>query len=874
MGLAQEDAAATRPDSLVIGNIETTIVYSATDSIVTDLVRNTIFLYGNAKVNYGEITLTAAEIEINQNTNMLIARGLPDSTGRLRNKPVFVQDGQTYEADSMRYNYKTQRGVVIGVVTEQGEGFIQSDRAKRLDDGTMYASGNRYTTCNLAHPHWYINTNKIKLIPDKQIVSGPFNLVLADVPTPLGFAFGIFPFIDKRKSGIIFPTYGESEDRGFFLRNGGYYWHISEYMALSLVGQIYTNGSWGLEAQFPYRKRYRFNGTASVLFSRIFQGEPEERSVQQLFQVRWNHSPTPRGRSSFSASVNFGSSQFNRRNSFNPNDQLANTLTSNVSFATGFDIGNTPVNLSLSARHDQNTNTEIFNVVLPAFNLTVNRIYPFKKPNQSARNFLQKINLNYSANGSVKFTNQAPNPQSFPFQVANVDRDEETGEIILPEQLDFNLQNADAFLQNARIGIIHRIPISTSAKIFRFFSLNPSLSYDEAWYPKRLTYTYLPEQKAVQVDTTQGFYRVYSYSASANLTTRVYGTFIFNRKNKDRYLQAIRHTMIPTVGLSFKPDLSGSPNFFQEIQVDSTGRMAKVSRFANFDPGPPAVTGESGIVNFSLQNVFEAKVRGRSDSAESRKIPLLENLSIGGSYNLVSDSLRLSNISIQARTRFLNIINFNFTGSIDPYSYRILEANAQGEATRQVRVNRFALTEGIGIGQLQNFNIALSANLTPKTFQNSAQKKADAVRQNPQETLGRGISEGEEAQLQAIANNPNEYVDFDIPWTLNLSFNMSYNKTGFFKSVFSQVLSVSGDLSLTETWKVGFRTGYDFGQKTVAFTSIDILKDLHCWEMVFNWTPFGTFRSYNFEIRVKSSILQDLKISRRRSFFDRDFIGF
>ncbi len=873
---AQEAAAQAKPsDSLRIqsNGIETTIEYYAEDSIVSNLINNTVYLYGKARVTYGDIKLTAEQIEINQNTKIVVARGLTDSTGRYRGNPVFKQGTDSYEADSMRYNFETKKGVVIGIVTEQGEGYIQSAKAKRLQDGTMYAFGNKYTTCNLKHPHWYINTNKIKLVPDKQVVSGPFNLVISDVPTPLGFAFGIFPFVDKKKTGIIFPTYGESADRGFFLRNGGYYWYISEFVTLDLRGEIYTNGSWGLEMALPYRKRYRYSGGASIRYNKRFQGEATEREEFTDFWIRWNHSPIPRGKSTFAASVNFGTTQFNRRNSFNPRDQLSNTFSSSISYNTAFNIGNTPVTLGLSARQDQNNTTNVMNVTLPALNLTVNRIYPFKKPDQSAKNFIQKINLNYSFNALAKYTNQPVNYGGFPFQLTNRPRNPITGEPVPSDslQLDFNFANLSEIAKNARIGGVHTIPISTSIKFLKVFSLNPNFTYSEAWFPKQLDYTYIPADTTVRVDTLSGFNRVYSYSTGASLTTRIYGFFNFDVNKKGRYLQAIRHTIVPTITFSYQPELAGeAQGVFQNVQINALGDRRLVSRYQGFEPQPPASVGEAGVLNFNLQNIFEAKVKPKKDTVDEKKIMLLDNLSFGGNYNLVRDSLKLSEISIAARTRLLNLIDFNFTGALDPYVYKITSTNEAGVIT-QTRINRYAWQEGQGFGQLSRFNVSMGFSLTPQTFKNSVKKKAEEARKNPTQTLGREINESESLELQNIANNPDEYVDFDIPWSLNINYNINYNKIGFLESRVSQQINVGGDLSLTETWKIGFQTGYDFDLKQVSFTNIDISKDMHCWEMRINWNPFGTFKSYSFDLKVKSAILQDLKISRRRSFYDRNF---
>lgn len=854
---SQVAEAATPGDTLVLeGDIKTTIVYFARDSVVSDFQTEVLYLYGDAKVTYGDVELTAAQIEIDQNTNIVTARGIPDSTGKLQNTPVFKQAGDLYEADSMRYNFKTEKGVITGIVTQQGEGYIQSSRAKRDNEGFMYAQGNRYTTCNLKHPHWYIRTNKIKMIPEKAVVSGPFNVVIADVPTPVGLPFGIFPFTEGRSSGIIVPVYGEAVDRGFFLRQGGYYWAINDYVAATFLGEIYTNGSWGLDFSANYRKRYRYSGGASVRFNRRLGGEEgADRTRFDDFWVRWNHSPVSRGRSSFSASVNFGSSSYNERNSFNPNDQLSNSFNSNVSYSTAFDIGPASFTTSISARHDQNSRTEIMNVIFPAFNLGMNRIFPFKKQGQSPKNVIQNINFAYNFTANARFTNEPNLGTGFPFTVAN----RPDGESI--DTLSFNPANFSQIAQQAKIGGIHNIPISTTLKLFRYISLNPSFNLTAAWYPQRLNYTWDNDAQAVRVDTLRQFSQVYSYTAAANLTTRIYGTFNFGKKRK---IQAVRHTIVPTVGFSYAPDLSADRfGFFQTVQVDTTGRTQSVSRYLGFQPGAPVSTNQSGVINFNLQNILEAKLRPKNDTAEARKVPLLENLSLAGNYNLVADSLNLSQLTLAARTRLFDMIDFNFTGRLDPYAYRLDSVTASGSIFQR-RVNEFAWNSGQGIGQLNTMNISLSTNLTPEAFKRKTREKAKEMEKRDD------LSEGERQELANIQRNPQEYVDFDVPWSLNLSYNLSYNKVGFQESRVTQQINFSGDVSLTKTWKIGFRSGYDFDQKQLSYTNLNVFKDLHCWQMTFNWNPFGRFQSYSFDLAIKASILQDLKITRQRSWYDRE----
>ncbi len=846
---------------------ETTVVYFAEDSIISDFIEERLYLYGKAKVEYGNITLTAHEIIIEQSTNNVIARGYVDTTGRLRDKPVFQQGGEKYEADSMRYNFKTQKGIVLGIVTEQGEGYMQSERAKRVPGGGFYAAHSKYTTCNLAHPHWYINAGKIKLVPNKQVITGPFNMVIGDVPTPLGFAFGIFPFTEEKRSGIIFPVYGEAADRGFFLRNGGYYWFINDYMAMEILGEISTNGSWGLNNRFTYRKRYRFNGSSSIRYNTRIQGDEASRTIFRDFWINWTHTPIPRGKSSFSASVNFGTSQFNQRNSFDPNLQVTNNFNSSISYRTSFQIAQKTVTLGLGIRQSQNSRTDITNVTAPDFNLGVNRIYPFKKKGQSARNFIQNISTSYTLRGSVNLTNSPPSASRFPFNVAN---DPEANTTISDDNTDDDelpgfFEDFGSVLSNAQIGMVHTLPISTTIKILKYISLNPSFNYQETWYPKRLNYTYL-NNDSVRVDTLNKFSRVYNYSMAASLTTRLYGTLLLDKKRKGKWLQGIRHTMIPTLSLSYTPNLSNQGDgVFQEVQINEEGETREVSRYLGFNPGVAVSTRETGTIGFSLQNNLEAKIRTSRDSAGTRKISLLDNFSVSGSYNLFADSLNLSNLSLNARTS-IGPASLNFSGTLDPYAYVITSSDDEGNVLTQTRVNRLLIREGRGIGQLSRFNVSLSTRLTPQAFLSKAKKKAQEAKEKNSE-----LTDLERQNLENFQQDPTQYVDFDIPWNLSLTYNVSYSKIGFFDSVVEQQMNFRGDVSLTDTWKIAFSSGYDLTRKSISFTNISVIKNLHCWEMSFQWTPFGQFQSWYFNINVKSSLLQDLKITRQRSFVDRDF---
>lgn len=859
-----QDSLNVRADTVVKGDIETTIKYTARDSIITDQETRTVHLYGDAKVTYGEIELDAAEIHINYLTNEVDARGVEDSTGTLVGVPKFKNGAEEYEAKGMVYNFKTKKGIINQVITQQGEGFVHGETVKKDAENNMYIGEAIYTTCNLAHPHFHISADKIKVVHDKQLVTGPFHLVISDVPTPFGFLFGIFPFTKKKpngNSGIIFPTYGEEpRDRGFFLRDGGYYWAVSEYMGISFLGEIYSRGGWGLSTNSNYRKRYRFSGSFNLQYNRRRNGEEGFQEINEDFWLRWSHVPESRGTGRFSASVNAGTSTFNTRNARDISRRISPTFNSNVSYSNSLLKG--AVTYSLNARHDMNTQTGIMNLTLPDLNVSVTRIYPFKRSISSGNKaWYETLSIGYSLVGNNRLTN-APSISDSTFSGLPVTN-------ALPSQttdtLGFNIANLPQLFRQADIRAQHSIPVSMSLKLFKYFSLNPSLNYTETWYPYRLDFNNsTTNPQGIEIDTLRQFSRTYSYSASAGLTTRIYGTKYF--KNSRR-LEAIRHTMIPNVSLSYSPDFSRDEYGFYENNLVVNGDSFNFSRF----PNGSISTQRSGSIGFSLNNTLEAKVRPKSDTAgaKSEKVSIIDNLGISTSYNLAADSLNLSPINFTARTRILQT-DINFGMTIDPYSYikDVNNANNLGG----IRISEYAWKSGKGLGQISSANMYFSKSFSPKGSKKSAEAQQPLVNDplNQRPTFATDSLGNDETQIDYINADPSKYVDFKIPWTFGFSYALQYAKRGFAPAQVIQTLTFNGDLKITDKWKIGVNSGYDFVNKGIVnITSINIYRDLHCWEMTLSWIPFGQYQSYSFDLRVRASILQDLKLSRRRSWYDR-----
>lgn len=843
------------------GDISTTIKYDARDSIMMDVTGQIMYLYGKATVEYGDTKLNAAFIEVNMKTNLITAKAVKDdSTGKVIGRPVFADNAGSYEADSMVYNYKTRKGIINRVVTKQGQGYIVLQKAKKNEKNETFGLNGSYTTCNLAHPHFHIKSYKLKLIPEKQIVTGPFNLYIKDSPTPLGFLFGIFPFTTRNTSGIIIPTYGEEKERGFFLRQGGYYWAVSPYVGITFLSDFYTNGSWGLTMNTEYKKRYKFSGRASLAFNKNITGDELSPATSEDFWVTWNHSPVARGTSRFSASVKAGSSKYNANNTFQTQNRLSNTFTSNISYSNSFNLGEIPFNLGVNLRHDQNVQTEIMNMSLPEISLQMNRVYPFKKKGQAAKNVLQNLSLSYTVAASNRLTNQAQTSTSFVSSTGAVDT----------AKVDFNPGNWAAISRRGGMGMKHTIPISTTMKLFKYFNINPTFSYEEWWYPKKLDYTSNTSSDNIVVDTLNGFTRASSYSASVAFNTRIYGMY-----QKIKFLSknviGIRHVMNPSISFAFRPDFSEAQyDYYENVKTKSNPDGTLTSRFngSTFINGGPG-GGKSAVMSFSLGNTFEMKMKDDKDTTGTgtKKVKLLENLSFSSSYNFLADSFNLSAVSISARTRLLNFIDLNTTASYNPYTWE-LTSNEGGTIVQRQR-DVYGWSRDLSItnpqirGQITSATVSLGANFTPEGFRRKREQKMDKLN----EAKEKGIA-GSGLNSRQIMNDPNAYVDFEIPWRLNMNFNMSYSKQGFNKSVVTRTLNFNGDISITKTWKISATSGYDFEAKALSYTSLNVYKDLHCWEMRFGWIPFGQYQSFSFDLKVKASILQDLKLSRRRTWYD------
>ena len=799
--------------------IKSRVHYEATDSMRIDMITEKVFLYGAAQVNYENIQLNADYIELDLKNNTVFAVGRPDSTGEMVGLPVFKEGAQEYDAERITYNFESKKGKIISVRTQEGEGFIKGDEVKKSGTDVMYIRNGYYTTCNLEDPHFSLATSKLKIIPRDKIVTGPTVLKIDNIPTPLGLPFGFFPNKIGRSSGIVIPTYGDSRALGFFLRNGGFYWGISEYFDATLTGDIYSLGSWGGALNTRYKKRYKYNGNVNISYTKRKEGFKELPTYQEVNNMflRWTHAQDSKAKpgSRFSANVNLGSSS-NFRNNLNSfsNDYLTNTFQSSITYTNSFPAK--PFNLTMSARHSQNTQSEQFNINLPDVSFNFSRQFPFKNMGKIGNEWWRSIYKNFG----VSFRSDATNRLTVQ---ENKLRISELGELS----------------QEFSNGIRHSIPLSTSFKFLKHATVSPSMNLNESWILKSIRRG-IDENGDVQTDTVIGFERAATANFNAAVNTKLYSLYQFRRGK----VAAIRHVMTPSVSFNFQPEISEGIQRY----TDTNGVVNRYSTFEGSIYGAPDRR-RSGRVGFGLLNNVEMKVRTDKDTSGVKKIKLLENLGISTSYDLSADSLNWAPISMNGRTRIGQFLSFQFNGTIDPYGF---VTDSTGRQTRANTSSKKTQDEWL---RLTNGSVAFNFRLTGKGKDG---KKANEPKKSKYAT---------EEEMEMINANIDQYIDFSIPWSLNVTYNIRYTKPTNTSNV-TQTLNFNGDISLTDNWKIGATSGWDFTNNDFSYTSLNINRDLHCWQLAVNWIPFGPRQSYNITLNVKSAVLQDLKLNRRRDFYD------
>ncbi|SUZ69819.1 uncharacterized protein METZ01_LOCUS22673, partial [marine metagenome] len=827
--------------------IETTINYNAKDSIYYDLKTQIIKLYGNSSIDYGNINLKAHKIMIDWNAQTLDANFMRDSTGLKIGKPIFTENNQSYETDKITYNFNSKKAIISGIVTQLDDAYMQGEKVKKNELDELYIHDAKYTTCNLADPHFHIATKKLKVIPGKKVISGPFHLKFGNVPTPLGFIFGMFPQPKETVSGIIMPSYGEEKRRGFYLREGGYYFAVNDYFDLRLTGDIYSKGGYGATIATNYKKRYAYNGSLKFNYNKSKTGEIESPFESNDFSFSWTHTPSSKGRSSrFSSSVNFQTNSYNQNKNLvqsNFNQSINAQFNSSISYSKTFK--GSPFNISTNLRHSQNVQNKKVNLTLPDLSYNMSRIYPFKNMGKLGKTALGKISISHRFTGKIELTNGSSSNSLNSINVINSSDS-------FDQQVDFNMQNINTIIDRSKIGGKHTIPISTSFNILKFFTVSPSINYNEIWYLKKLNYTYNEVENGIEIDTTNSFSRAWSYNTALSLSTRIYGT-VFFKKGK---IKAIRHVITPEISLTYSPDFTQKKyGYYENIQINNEGETRLLSKYENFLYGSPRI-GSSASMNFYIGNNLEMKVIDENDTISgTKKIKIFENLSFSGNYNFLADSFQLSPIRFNTRTSFFKrLINVSLSGTMDPYAYK-LDSISETNQIYQRRINELAIKNNQGLGSLAFINMALGMRFSAKDFQ------------SPEEEDEKESRFGTRREIDYINSNIAEYVDFNVPWSINASYNLNRRKIGYNDPIITQTITMSGDISISEKTKISMRSGYDFKNKMLTQTSINATRDLHCWRIRFNWVPFGRFQSYNLSISAVSALLQDLKLEKRSRFF-------
>jgi lipopolysaccharide export system protein LptA len=804
--------------------VDQKVTYTANGYIKNDIKNKLSILVGSAVVTYGDIKISADSIAFNMSTNDVFAVGVKDSLGTVNGKPVLDYGDQNFESDTLRYNFRTGKAIVKNIVTSQEEGLLRSSVAKMLDDGSSNLYGSTYSTCDADTPHFYIDLNKAKIYPGKKIISGPANLVFEGVPIPIYLPFAYFPIQTKTaESGLILPRYNYEENRGFALTDGGFYFAASEYFDLSLQGSIYTNGTWLANISTKYNKRYKYNGSFGFSYANNVSGHKglDDYKESSNYSLRWSYSQDRKAKpgTSFSANVNMSSSGFDKNNSYNVEEHITTTKTSSISYSKSW--SGTPFNLTTSMNHSQNSSNQTVSMNLPKMTFTATRIYLFKNKNKvGASKWYEDISIQYTANLN--------------------------NEISTYDSLMFT----KSVFNNMKNGFTHQIPLSIQFTPFNNFTITPSLTYKGVLYTQKIEKYWDQENMAVDVDTAKGLF--YGQALNPNLsigyTPQIFG--IFELKNQNLRVKSIRHVMKPSATFSYVPYLDAlSTDMYREVQYNEAGDTREYSIFEGSVYGTPAVSSRSGIVSLGLNNVLEAKVSDGSDSTDKvTVVKLIENFNINTSYNIFADSMNWNPVSMTLRTTLAKKISISSSAKFSLYG---LDEEGRSVSRYQYSVDKKPM-------RLTNLSASASFSLS------------DLINGNKQtntQVSGTDSGVGDNGYSEAYEADGSGYPDFNMPWSMNVSYSMTYSKPKLEPNL-SQTLSINGSLSLTGKTNISYRTGYDITNKKLTTTQLSISRDLHCWNMSVNWIPVGNMKSWSFLIRVNASMLSDIKYERKKDYHD------
>ena len=852
-------------------SIEAPVEYSAQDSMTYEAETGVAHLYGSAVVSYENMNLQSDQIHMSLDSNIVRASGTSDSLGVVKGSPIFKMGSDTYENDTIAFNFKTKKGLITGVYTEQDEGFLTSEVAKRGANGELFLQHGKYTTCDEPHPDFYLALSRAKVRPGKDVVFGPAYLVVADVPLPFAIPYGFFPFTKNYSSGFIMPTYGDETSRGFYLRDGGYYFAISDKMDLKLIGDIYTKGSWSATATSNYKKRYKFSGSFLVSYQSTVTGDKNMPDYQKdtSFKLTWTHNQDPKANpfSTLSARVNYSTQNYERNNltsMYNPQALTQTTRTSSVSWQTQFSsIGMT---LSTTFDFNQNMRDSMISVTLPNLNISVTRFYPFKRKSGGKERWYEKIGIQYK--GEIRNSISTKEDK------------------ILHTRLNRDWQN----------GMKHDIPISANFTLFDVLNVNPSFNFTDRMYLNSVQKSWDQVTQSEVSDTVSGFHNVYNWSLNLGLTTKLYGMYVPSRKIFGDKIVAIRHVLTPTVTFSHAPDFSASRygyfKTYQKTNADGSVEMVEYSPYQGYLFSPPLTKGRTGSMSIDLSNNVEMKIRSDADTTGFKKISLIDELRFGMSYNFASHDQPLSPLSTSVRIKLTKSYTLNLSTSFASYVYELDSLGNPQESRNTTywekgKWGRFqSLSQNISY-TLDNTKVAKffrwlrgestdeDRKVTDDRDTEEDDKFEDAFYSNMDRDMEKGAHRAKRESSEKAETDEDGYMAFSMPWSLSFGYGItvSENRSGKFNTntmrypyKLSHTLNVSGNLRISDGWDINFRSGYDFENKKISMTTASLSRDLHCFNMSCEVT-LAPYTSYNFSFRCNAATLTDvLKYDKRSSY--------
>ena len=849
------------------GGIDAPVEYKADDSLVYDAKSKVAHLYGNSNVKYTNMDLSSDRISMDMDKSNVRASGTADSTadGGVKGKPVFKMGSDTYDTDTIKFNFKSKKALINNVYTEQQDGFLTGMKSKRDSSGVIYLQHARYTTCDDKHPDFYISLSRAKARPGKDVVFGPAYLVVCDVPMPLGIPYGFFPFTKSYSSGFIMPTYGDESDRGFYLRDGGYYFAMSDKWDLKLLGEIYTKGSWGISAASNYRKRYKYSGSFYFSYQDSRTGDKgmPDYTKQESFKLQWSHRQDSKANpySSLSASVNFATSSYERNNLsslYNPQSMTQSTRTSSVSWSTS--LSSIGMTLSATTNLSQNMRDSSISMTLPDLNISIAKFYPFRrKKSTGTQRWYEKINMSY------------------------------TGHISNSISTKENKLMHSSLVKDWRNGWQHSIPIDATFSIFKYITVSPRISFTDRMVTNKVKQSWDEEKQVVKCDTTYGFYNLYDWNSSLSLQTTVYGFWVPSRKIFGDKIQAIRHMMQPSVSLSYHPDFGASSYGYYDtyLKTDADGNVSLVSYSpysGNLYTAPSK--GKSGSINLSLSNNLEMKVKSDKDSTGYKKLSLIDALNFNISYNMAAKVRPWSDLGMSLRLKWWKNYTFSLNATFKTYGY---ELDAQKNVVQSTRTEWSRGRFGIFQGMSQNFSFTLNPEKLKKLFgggsdddsKDKNKKKGDDddendVESNIDDTMEKGKTAAKKSGGGKAKTDTDGYMAYKMPWSLTFGYGITMREdqtrekfnenTMRYPYKFTQTLNMSGNIRISDGWNISFSSGYDFENSKISMTTASLARDLHCFNMSCS-VVLAPYTSYNFTFRCNAATLTDaLKYDKRSGY--------